>query len=266
MQRKVVAFLLLSMAGACFAQEPRPSFLFLGSYHMNNHNRDMFNVKAADVSSPVHQKEMIALVDAIEKYGPTKIMVEKDVSDQAQLDAELAQACAGTREFSKEEYEQIGFRLACRLKVPVVAVNYNDLGPIQDAKKIDLSAADASAWSEVQALGESDNKRVQELVETKSVGEVLGYLNSDEKTREVASRYYVLARLQSPTDRVGANWVQYWYGRNLMIFNNIASHTDPGDRVLVIYGFGHGYILRHMAEESGQFEVVNTESFLRQGK
>jgi len=89
-------------------------------------------------------------------------------------------------------------------------------------------------------------------------------LNSDEKTREIASRYYVLAKLESPTERVGANWVEYWYGRNLTIFNNIVKNTAPGDRVLVIYGSGHGYILRRMAEESGFYDVVNTQAYLDQ--
>jgi hypothetical protein len=262
MSLKLAALLLFAFSGPCLCHEVRPQFLFLGSYHMNNHNRDMFNVRSSDVTSPRHQAEILRVVAAIEQFKPTKIMVERDAADQSELEAQLGETCAGTRAETREEYEQIGFRLACHLHVPVIAVNYNDLGPIQDPKKIDLSAADAEAWSKVQALGESDNKRLQEMEATKSVGDVLKYLNSEEKTREVASRYYVLARLESSTERVGANWVQYWYGRNLVIFNNIARHTSSGDRVLVIYGFGHGYILRRMAEESGEFEVVDTEAFL----
>lgn len=34
---------------------------------------------------------------------------------------------------------------------------------------------------------------------------------------------------------------------NLAIFNNIARNTDKGDRVLVIYGAGHGNYLRQLA-------------------
>ena len=112
------------------------------------------------------------------------------------------------------------------------------------------------------SLGDSDNTTLQKLEQTESVGKILEYLNSDRKTREIASRYYLLARLKSSNDRVGANWVQYWYGRNLVIFDNILENTSPSDRVLVIYGYGHGYILRGMAEESQLFDVVNTEDFL----
>ena len=261
-QRIAILLLLVCFSGAGLAQENKPAFLFLGSYHMNNHGRDMFNVKASDVTSPERQQEILEVVAAIEAYRPTKIMIERDVADQADVQAHLQETCAGKRQQSKEEYEQIGFRLACRLKIPVVAVNYNELGPIQDPKKIDLGSATPKDWDEIKAFGESDNNHLQAIEQTQSVGNILMYLNSDAKTQEIASRYYLLAKLESPTDRVGANWVQYWYGRNLVIFNNIIRNTSPGDRVLVIYGYGHGYILRRMAEESRHFEVVNTESFL----
>jgi hypothetical protein len=256
--------LLLGFSSAAFSQEGRPAFLFLGSYHMNNHSRDMFNVNASDVTSAERQREILQVVYAIEAYHPTKIMIERDVADQAEIRAQLQETCDGKRPASKEEYEQIGFRLACRLRIPVVAVNYNELGPIQDPKKIDLGSATSKEWEELKTLGESDNNALQRIERTESVGNILKYLNSDAKTQETASRYYLLAKIQSPTERVGANWVQYWYGRNLVIFNNIVANTVPGDRVLVIYGYGHGYILRHMAEESLKFDVLNTETYLDQ--
>ena len=265
MYKQIAASCLLLFSAPVMSQDSKPAFLFIGSYHMNNHNRDMFNVKAADVSSPARQAEILAVVAALEAYKPTKVMIERDVADQAEIQAQLQETCRGKRPETREEYEQIGFRLACRLKIPVVAINYNDMGPIQDAKKIDLSTASPKEWEPLKSLGESDNVQLQKIEQTQSVSDILKYLNSDAKTRETASRYYLLARLKSPTDRVGANWVQYWYGRNLAIFNNIVDNTTPDDRVLVIYGFGHGYILRQMAEESQFFDVVNTEEFLNRG-
>jgi len=255
--------LLLALSAPAWGQQGKPAFLFVGSHHMNNHGRDMFNVDAPDVLAADKQEEMLRVVAALEAYRPTKIMIERDPSDQAEIDAQLRATCAGSRPAGREEYEQLGFRLACGLKIPVVAVNYNALGPIDDAGRIDLGKADPAEWARVQALGADDARRLQELVRTTTVGDVLAYLNSDAKTRETASRHSMLARLRSPTDRVGANWVEYWEGRNLAIFGNIVDHATDGDRVLVIYGYGHGYILRRLAEESALFEVVNTEAFLR---
>lgn len=69
--------------------------------------------------------------------------------------------------------------------------------------------------------------------------------------------------VHAQTDAIGANWVEYWYGRKLRIFNNIRAATDGDDRVLVIYGYGHEYILRQMADESQLFDALNTEAFLK---
>lgn len=265
MYKQIAALsLLLCLSGPGRGQESKPTFLFLGSYHMNNHNRDMFNLKASDVTTPVRQKEILDVVQALEAYGPTKIMIERNTADQEEIDLQLRQTCSGMREASREEYEQIGFRLACRIHIPVVAINYNELGPIQDPEKIDFSVAAPKDLERIKVLGEADTKALQHLEQTESIGTLLKYLNSDAKTREIASMYYLLARLQSPSERVGANWVQYWYGRNLVIFNNIAANALPTDRILVIYGSGHGYILRRMAEESLLFDVLNTETYLNQ--
>ena len=49
-----------------------------------------------------------------------------------------------------------------------------------------------------------------------------------------------LATIGDDEQQPGANWVGYWYGRNLRIFNNVVRLTDrPEDRILVIYGQGH---------------------------
>ncbi|MEW6736827.1 MAG: DUF5694 domain-containing protein, partial [Acidobacteriota bacterium] len=61
----------------------------------------------------------------------------------------------------------------------------------------------------------------------------------------------------------GANWVQYWYGRNLKIFVNLMRITEsPDDRILVIIGAGHLKLLKQFAEESGSFVLENPLKYL----
>ena len=38
----------------------------------------------------------------------------------------------------------------------------------------------------------------------------------------------------------------------------------PGDRMLVVYGYGHAYLLRQFAAESGAFRVVDVASVLEE--
>ena len=64
---------------------------------------------------------------------------------------------------------------------------------------------------------------------------------------------------------MGANWVMLWYGRNLRIFDNIVRGTRPGDRVLVVYGAGHGNLLRQLAADSGLYRVEDATRWLQPG-
>jgi hypothetical protein len=53
-----------------------------------------------------------------------------------------------------------------------------------------------------------------------------------------------------------------WYLRNAKIFGKLMTVTNPGDRVLVVYGSGHNYWLRHFATETPGFRNVDPRPFL----
>jgi hypothetical protein len=56
--------------------------------------------------------------------------------------------------------------------------------------------------------------------------------------------------------------VANWYRRNLHIFANIARVAQPGERVLVIMGSGHGTLLRQFVDESPDLDLVSAEPLL----
>ena len=91
---------------------------------------------------------------------------------------------------------------------------------------------------------------------------MLERLNSPTWLEANGRAYYRIGMLGTPQDPIGANWVQLWYGRNLAIFNNIARRTEPGDRILVIYGAGHGNHLRQLAADSGVYRVHDPLAWL----
>ena len=75
--------------------------------------------------------------------------------------------------------------------------------------------------------------------------------------------YYEIARIGDAQATPGANWVGTWYARNLNILNSLtALARGPGDRVVAIYGAGHGSLLDQQAREAGTFEVADTLDYL----
>lgn len=241
--------------------QSRAHFLFIGSYHMNNPKRDVQNIDADDVMSGQRQREILEVARLIGRYRPTKVVVEANIKRQEAITKAYAAYCAGTRPLARSEHEQLGFRIARDTGVnEVYAVDWNDLGPIKDADSIDYPRAidrhgQQSRYEAFLSAGKEQNQTSQRVLRDGAVLDMLRHLNSKEWRKSNAKAYFEIGLFGTETDPAGANWVQYWYGRNLAIFNNIVRNTKAADRVLVIYGAGHGNHLCQLAEDSGIFVV-----------
>lgn len=258
----LVAFVCCPAANtAAQSEPPRAEFLFIGSYHMGNPGRDVHNTRADDVLDAKRQAQIVDVARLIERYRPTQVMVEADVSRQATISQHYKDSCKGDRPLTRNETEQLGFRIACDMGLETVqAVDWNDMGPIKDEYSIDyLKAVERhhqhKQYADHLAIGKKVNEKDQQTLDQGTVLDMLKRLNSDEWLTQNARAYYRIGLLGTPDDPIGANWVQLWFGRNLAIFNNIARRTGSHDRVLVIYGAGHGNFLRQLAADSGIYRV-----------
>lgn len=267
MRSKFFVTFLAAVAGVSVAtagaqdRDPKADFLFIGSYHMGNPGRDVHNTKADDVLSEKRQREIAAVVRLIERYRPSKVMVEAGTESQDKINTSFAESCKGSRPLARNETEQLGFRIACDMGLKTVyAVDWNELGPIKDEDSVDYRKAVERHQQQKQydlhlAIGQAETDKGQQILDRGTVLDMLKHLNSDAYLKQNAMAYYRIGMLGTPSDPIGANWVQLWFGRNLAIFNNIARNTDKGDRVLVIYGAGHGNYLRQLAIDSGIYQV-----------
>lgn len=266
--------LLPFFASLCVAaQEPESGpiakFLFIGAYHMSNPGRDVHNTKADDVLAAKRQREIAEVVKLIERYRPTKVMVEADTASQARINQNFADSCKGSRPLTENETEQLGFRIACDMKLTTVyAVDWNELGPIKDEESVDYRAAVERNHQQKQyeahlAIGKKEAERQQLILDRGTILNMLTYLNSQSYLKQNARAYFRIGMFGTASDPIGANWIQLWFGRNVAIFNNIVRATEKGDRVLVIYGAGHGNLLRRLATDSGVYRVQDPAMWLK---
>jgi hypothetical protein len=75
--------------------------------------------------------------------------------------------------------------------------------------------------------------------------------------------YYATLRWADGSETPGADLNARWYHRNARIFTNVVRLSKPGERVLVLYGAGHGYWLRHFARETPGFVNVDVLPYLK---
>lgn len=246
--------------------EERPSLMIVGVSHFDNPARDVVNVKVDDVLSPRRQAEMRDLARAIERFRPTRVVVEWTSSKQAKLDARYGDYRAGRYQLTRDERDQLGLRIAADLKLDrVVAGDWNEEPPGQDAD-YDFTLYPDTPEAKARYAKLSDPAQAAEdsrRLKQGTLRSYLAWLNRPEHLADMHRRYFDFALIGDETKNPGANWVMSWYGRNLRIFDNLVGLTDdPHERILVIYGAGHAYLLRQYARESGAFKVVDPETYL----
>jgi hypothetical protein len=228
------------------AAPARAEVLVLGTYHMANPGHDIFNMQADDVLAPKRQAEIAQVMAVLKKFQPTKIAVEREVGDK-RIAKDYADYLAGTHELTRNEIEQIGFRLARELgHKAVYPVDVDGEFPFQrvvnyakaNGRSKDLDAILAEIGGMVKAQGE--------YLASHTILEALLFMNSDDKITRDVGFYYREARFGEPWEWAGADLVAEWFRRHMRLYANVAQLADTSnERILVIYGAGHLGWLQH---------------------
>jgi hypothetical protein len=251
MKRVFAGLSLAILAAPALAQSPasapaRAEVLVLGVYHMANPGHDIFNMKADDVLAPKRQAEIAQLIEALKRYRPTKIAVEADVWDEA-IVKRYGDYLAGRHELTRNETEQIGFRLAKESgHKTVYPVDADGEFPFQRVVDYAKASGRTSDLDAIQGEVGTMVKAQDEYLAAHTVLETLLYMNADQKVAEVVGIYYRQAHFGEPGDWAGADLVADWFRRNMRIYANVTRLVDsPNERVIAIFGAGHLGWLRH---------------------
>jgi hypothetical protein len=260
--------LAAAAAAAAGMQVPAaPELLILGSPHLANHNRDIANVHVEDVRTPERQREIEAVVAGLAAFKPTRVAVEWSADKQADLDKRYADYRAGRYALSADEIDQIGLRLAARLGLPRVdAINWNEMPPGQESDYDFPAWADAHGrgdeWKGLAAASQARADAEARLMACTPISAWYRRFNTPDYRRNDQRAYYAIATFGNQASNPGAAWVGAWYARNLRILDNLRAVARPGDRIVVIYGAGHGFLIDQQARESGAFRVADTLAYL----
>ena len=242
--RSTLPIACLALAAAAAAQpapqQQRAEVLILGAYHMANPGRDVFNMEADDVLAPKRQAEITELLEVLKRFRPTKVTVEATVWEDTRP-KQYADYLAGKHELSRNEIEQIGFRLAKELgHATIYPVDVDGEFPWMRVDKFAKATGQSQVMERIRSEVGEMVKRQDAFLESHTILETLLMMNSDAKVAEDIGYYHRQAHLCEPGDWAGPDLLASWYQRNIRIFGNIANLVEsPGERILVIYGAGH---------------------------
>lgn len=253
----------LPVSAQALVDGERPQVLILATYHFANPGRDIVQVEVADVLSPTKQDEIKRVIEALERFRPTKIAVEVASTAAQRMDSVYSAYRLGQHELSRSESEQLGFRLAARLghaRLYPIDVLEEDLpfdALMEYARVHDSSFLEFVDEELARDAVEFDRQQAQY-----SVGKILRLRNDPDSLAADHGIYMRFARVGAGDSYVGADLVAKWYKRNIKIFSNLQRITVPGDRVLVIYGSGHAPTLRELVTYDPEMVLVETMTYL----
>lgn len=249
----------------CQPDDPRIEVLLLGSYHMANPGADMFNVQADDVLAPERQREIAEVVDRLASFGPTRVAVEAAWGDTT-VPSLYRGYRAGERDLSRNETQQLGFRLAERMGLETVhPIDVRGEFPFEAVRDLALADSTLTPYLEqVRTMGQAAIETIGRWLSEGTIGETLHRLNSPEAIHRSHAMYleYFLPVVNADDDP-GADLVAAWYERNIRIFANLhRMGLASEDRVLVVYGAGHVPILHQLVADSPRFCVEDPLDYL----
>jgi len=247
---------------------PKPTLMILGTYHMANPGKDVVNFKAADVLTPKRQREVEQLVNRLKAFRPTKIAVEVEPGEDAELKERYRNYLNGGYQLGRNEVEQIGFRLARAMgHHKVYPVDWNKSYPV-DFATIDFESFarannQKALLEEAYSRARSDVDKMEEIQAKGSLIDLYRFINQPKNLRQGHRIYFTLAKIGKNDQYPGADWVQYWYGRNLKIFVNLTRITESNDdRILLIIGSGHVWVLQQFVKDSGYYILESPLKYL----
>jgi hypothetical protein len=252
--RKIFLLLaLLAIPRVSWSQSvARPEILVLGAYHMGNPGHDIHNMQADDVLSAKRQQEIAQLMETLKAFHPTKIAIEADVGGQ-RAQKEYADYVAGKYTLTRNEIDQIGFRLASELgHRAIYPVDVDGDFPWQRVVNYAKANGVTEKFEAINAGWGTMVKEQGDFLASHSVLQTLQFMNDDSRPARDMALYFAVVRYGDPWDYAGSDLLAAWYQRNIRIYRNILALIDsPTERILVIYGSGHlGWLRQDIANDA----------------
>lgn len=260
---------------ARFPDDRNSQVLVLGTHHFKSEGLDEVNTDFGDALGDKRQSEIEAVLGMLMGFQPTIIALEFPSTAEDTLNEFYKQYVADEcddsgkqflRFFQSTEGFQLGFRLAKRLSLTCIyAIDEMTVRPLEQLEEFAKKHGyDDFLEHREQSFAREEAKENLELPH-RTLVQLLLECNSRECDRESSKDYVSLIRLSEDSNRPGVEqWVE-WYRRNGLIFENLFRITRGrmGERILVIYGSGHGYILRDLVQSAPDFELVDAADYLK---
>ncbi len=241
-----------------------PSIAILGMFHFGE-TSDLAAIDLKDLHSKKRQDEIKTIISQLEKYKPTKILVEYPMTYKDTLQKRYVHYLKGDYNLGDSETYQIGFRLAELLgHRKIYAMDYKLDLPFDDIVTHLTATNEMDKMNEMIVSVKNLMQEESQLLETMTLSSYLKRMNSGWFDGLANSLYLKeVLDMGSPDNEVGAKVSAVWYQRNMVMLKNITHYIeDPNERILVIVGSSHRAVLRDYIEDRTDLQFIEIADYL----
>jgi len=248
------------------ATPPRTKILLVGSIHFTPSTQDAYKNKEVDIQDKQRQAQLEQMLAQLSQFAPNQICIEVPTKAQSKVDSEYHQYLKGQYKLGTDEVDQIAYPLAKRLALPALTcVNYRGSFDLDAVNKYAKENNQTAVLTALEQFAGQTMAGVTKVQEGKSITELYRFINSKEELTKNAAIYTEYAtRIGQGSDYHGTDLVANWYSTNLHIYTNILRAIRPTDKaIMVLFGYGHISILKHLFELNPRFEVVEVADVIK---
>ncbi|MCM3670601.1 DUF5694 domain-containing protein [Mesobacillus maritimus] len=220
--------------------------ILVGTFHFEQHE-DILQKK---------KQEIEQLVDFLAEYHPTKIALEWESSSEDELNTAYLHSDG---QYTKDEIQQIGFRLAKKQQHDhVYAVN--DAGKITQGELDELMATVQNSYPQILKQINAYQDKVANLHQDVEIMESYRCLQAPNRLKELERMYLSFVIVENKNEeKIGVQFLQKWMERELLIFKRVvelSSEADDEGPILLLVGSDHLWMLGKLFEGKG-WKVIN---------
>ena len=231
-------------------------------------------MKVDSVLTPTKQAELADVASRLAKFNPTKIAVEA-LSDRLDFATKkFGSFIPETLTKDPDERVQIAFRLAHQLGQKSVygideqsdTIDYFPFDKVETYAKRHEKTAMLNRMREDVAKWSKKRKPLENKTGIRSWKNCWQPTQTNTTVRTLSDHqnfYYELLAIGDAKEQPGAELNAAWYQRNARIFAKLVQVARPGDRVIVMFGAGHAFWLRHFVQNTPGFQLIEARDYLR---
>lgn len=252
---------------SAFDAIPKSKVMIVGTHHFNQEDH-------YDELSDENQVHIQSIINKLAEFKPTKVVIEKEVQNDSLFNALYLQYRSNPLFIDSlpNEAFQLGFRLAHIMNHDRIYL-FDDqtefIGSLENFTFDNFGTYadnnDSGFYDIYKDIIVESYATIQDSLSQLDLYQNVVVRNSPVMTHWNAQRMHAYEiRVGIQKSWIGPDWLARYYQRNIRMMANIMSYNDRGqDRIVVIVGDNHKWVLDLLFDNNPEFEVESSYEFLK---